>query len=114
MLVKYRGLTLVDGFAMAVAIAVGTTFFKVTSQVLNPALPLEDGERVVALQYATASPGNPERRVLHDFLDWREEIGSVEHDEAYASRRARRSGRTRSRTRQATFSRARSSLVKSN
>jgi putative ABC transport system permease protein len=79
MLVKHRGLTLVGGFAMAVAIAIGATFFEVVTEVLNPALPMEDGERVVSLQYATDSPGNPERRVLHDFVTWRRETVSVEH-----------------------------------
>ena len=78
MLVKHRGLTLVGGFAMAVAIAIGATFFEVLTEVLNPALPLEDGERVVALQYATPIPGSAERRVLHDFVAWRQEIRSVE------------------------------------
>ena len=78
MLVKHRGLTIVGGFAMAVAIAVGATSFEVITEVLNPALPFEDGERVVALQYATPTPGSPERRVLHDFVEWRQEIASVE------------------------------------
>ncbi len=78
MLVKHRGLTLVGGFAMAIAIAVGATFFEVISEVLNPALPLEDGERVVALQYTTSDSGNPERRVLHDFVAWRDELVSVD------------------------------------
>ena len=34
MLVKHRWLTLVGGFAMAVAIAVGATFFEVVTEVL--------------------------------------------------------------------------------
>jgi hypothetical protein len=83
MLVKHRGLTLVGGFAMAVAIAIGATFFEVMTEMLNPALPLEDGDRVVALQYATAIPGSPERRVLHDFVAWREELVSVEQLTAF-------------------------------
>ena len=83
MLVKHRGLTLVGGFAMSVAIAIGAMFFEVMTEMLNPALPLEDGERIVALQYATAIPGNPERRVLHDFLDWRDELVSVEQLAAF-------------------------------
>jgi putative ABC transport system permease protein len=83
MLVKHRGLTLVGGFAMAVAIAIGATFFEVMTEVLTPALPLEDGERIVALQYATTTPGSPERRVLHDFLAWRDELVSVEQLAAF-------------------------------
>ena len=76
MLLKYRGLTLVGGFAMAVAIAIGATFFEVITQVINPALPLADGGRVVALQYSSGD--GPERRVLHDFVEWRDELVSVE------------------------------------
>ena len=78
MLVKHRWLTTVGGFAMAVAIAVGATFFEVVSEVLNPALPLEDGERIVAVQYISSETGVPERRVLHDFIAWRDELVSVE------------------------------------
>ena len=59
LLIKHRWLTLVGGFAMAMAIAVGATSFEVISEVLNPALPLEEGERVVALQYVTSSPEKP-------------------------------------------------------
>jgi len=39
MLVKHRGLTIVGGFAMAVAIAVGAVSFEVISEVLDPSLP---------------------------------------------------------------------------
>jgi putative ABC transport system permease protein len=78
MLLKYRGLTLVGGFAMATAIAIGATFFEGVTQMLNPVLPVEDGERVVALQYATETPGSTEDRVLNDFAEWRDQIKSVE------------------------------------
>ena len=39
MLVKHRWLTLVGGFAMTVAIAIGATAFEVISDLLDPALP---------------------------------------------------------------------------
>jgi predicted permease len=79
MLVKYRGLTLVGTFAMAVAIAVGATTFEVLSEVLDPRLPFAGGDRVVALQFVGASPDSPERRVLHDFSALRGQLESVEH-----------------------------------
>jgi putative ABC transport system permease protein len=85
MLVKHRGLTIVGGFAMAVAIAVGAVSFEVISEVLDPSLPSKDGNRVVALQYATANPGSPERRVLHDFVEWRQQLSSVEQLGAFRS-----------------------------
>ncbi len=78
MLVKYRGLTLVGGFAMAVAIAIGVTFFEAFSEVLDPALPLADGARVVALHEATPTPGGAERRVLHDFVASQQNLRSVQ------------------------------------
>jgi predicted permease len=83
MLVKYRGLTVVGGFAMAVAIGIGATCFEVFSQVLDPVLPVEDGDRVVAIHYATSTPGSAERRILHDFVEWRQQIKSIEQLGAY-------------------------------
>jgi predicted permease len=82
MLVKYKGLTLVGGFAMAVAIAIGATFFEVVNEVLDTALPIEDGNRVVSLQYVSDS-GTPERRILRDFQTWREELVSVQQLSAF-------------------------------
>src|SRR5688572_14870742 len=83
MLVKHRGLTLVGGFAMAVAIAIGATSFEVISEVLGSDLPVKDGERVVALQYATSNPGTAERRVLRDFVEWRQQLSTVEQVGAF-------------------------------
>jgi predicted permease len=77
MLVKHRGLTLVGGFAMAVAIAAGAASFEVMSEILNSGLPFENGERVVAVRYVSSDDGSAERRVLHDFVAWREELVSV-------------------------------------
>jgi putative ABC transport system permease protein len=78
MMVKHRGLTLAGGFAMAVAIAIGAMSFEIFSEVLDPALPVEDGQRVVALRYATDTPGGAERRVLRDFAAWRTELTTIE------------------------------------
>jgi predicted permease len=83
MLVKYRGLTVVGGFAMAVAIGIGATCFEVFSQMLDPELPIEGGSRVVAIQYATSTPGSAERRIVHDFLEWRQQITSIEQLAAF-------------------------------
>jgi predicted permease len=83
MLVKYPWLTLVGSFAIAVAIAIGAIFFEAITVVLYSTLPVEDGERVVSLQYSTGSPGNPERRVLHDFVSWRQALVSVQELSAF-------------------------------
>jgi putative ABC transport system permease protein len=78
MLVKYRGLTLIGGFAMAVAIAIGATAFEAIGEMLTPALPFEDGARIVSLQYAASNPANRRRDMLRDFAHWREELTSIE------------------------------------
>jgi len=83
--VKHRWLTVVGGFAMAVAIAVGATFFEVVTEMLNPALPLEQGDRIVAVEYISSESGDPERRVLNDFIAWRDEVASIEPLGAFRS-----------------------------
>lgn len=78
MLVKSWGLTVVAGSAIAVAIAIGASFFEVVGGFVTPVVPLPQGDRIVSLQYAT-DPGNAERRILHDFARWREGLESVDH-----------------------------------
>lgn len=78
MLIKHRGLTIVGGFAMAVAIAIGASAFETFSQILDPALPVRAGDRIVALRFATQTPGSAERRVVHEFTTLRGELRSVE------------------------------------
>ena len=78
MMVKSWGLTAVAGSAIAVAIAIGASFFEVVGGFLDPVVPLPQGDRIVSLQYAT-EPGNAERRILHDFARWREGLKSVDH-----------------------------------
>jgi hypothetical protein len=68
---------------MAVAIAIVATGFELIAQVVNPALPVEAGERVVALKQTSTDGGNTERRVVHDFVAWRNELASIEHLSAF-------------------------------
>jgi predicted permease len=49
LLVKHRGLTLVGGLAMAIAIGIGATAFEALGEWLTPALPFEDGDRIVSI-----------------------------------------------------------------
>ena len=85
MLVKHPGLTVIGGFAIAVAVAVGALAFEVIGEVLHPGIPVEEGERVVSIQYATDNPGNPERRIVHDLGEWREQLRTVENVGAFRS-----------------------------
>lgn len=84
-LIRHPGLTVVGGLGMTVAIAVGAGSFEAIQTFLDPVLPVPGGDRVVALQMATSNPGNPERRILHDFVTWREQLTSVEQVAAFRS-----------------------------
>jgi len=78
MLIQHPGLTLVGGLGVAVAVAIATSTFSIIHTLRNPALPLDEGGRVVAIQNWDASANNPERRILHDFVTWRDELKSVQ------------------------------------
>lgn len=78
MLLKHRGLTLIGGFAIAVAIAIGSILFEGITKVLHSDLPLPEGDRVVAIQYSMRGRiGNAERKILHDFVTWRDDLVSI-------------------------------------
>jgi putative ABC transport system permease protein len=77
MLVKYPGLTIVGGLAMAFAIWVGAVTFQLVSLFVSPTLPLPGGDRVVQLRNWDMAASAPETRALHDFIVWREALRSV-------------------------------------
>jgi predicted permease len=78
MLVKYPGLTLVSGAAMAVAIGIGATVFAFFYASLHPTLPLDEGERIVGLENVDTSWNNQEDRILHDFVEWRRDLTTIQ------------------------------------
>ena len=77
MLVKYPGLTIVGGLAMAFAILVGTVIFEVVTMLVYPTLPLPAGERIVQIRNWDVAANAPEPRALHDFVIWRDALRSV-------------------------------------
>jgi putative ABC transport system permease protein len=77
MLVKYPGLTIVGGLAMAFAILVGTVIFQVVTLFVYPTLPLPAGERIVQIRNWDVAANDPEPRALHDFIVWRGALRSV-------------------------------------
>jgi predicted permease len=83
MLVKYPGLTLVGGLAMAFAIWMAAGVFEFATQIVAPTLPLPDGDRIVALRNRDVAANRPEMHALHDFIAWREQLTSVEDLGAY-------------------------------
>jgi predicted permease len=71
MLVKYPGLTIVGGFAMAFGIWFGAVTFQMWNVVTSTALPLPDGDRVVRIQDWDTRALHDEDRVLYDYQVWR-------------------------------------------
>ncbi|MET0397694.1 MAG: ABC transporter permease, partial [Longimicrobiaceae bacterium] len=85
LLLKYPGLTLVGGLAMAFAIAVGAGAFEFVRQLVDPALPLDGGDRIVAVRTRDARTGAVHGQTLRDFAAWRETLRSVEELGAFRS-----------------------------
>ncbi|MBA3637683.1 MAG: ABC transporter permease [Acidobacteria bacterium] len=85
MLVKYPGLTLAGGLALAIAIGIGAGWYDLTRDFLRPNLPLPEGHRIVEVEMRNAVASEDERRLLHDFLTWRRDVQSIEELGAYRS-----------------------------
>ncbi len=83
MLVKYPGLTAVAAIGMAVAIAISTAFFAFFYAYLYSTLPLDEGERIVALENWDVEANNEERQALHDYVLWRAEMSSMQEVGAF-------------------------------
>ncbi|HUQ82063.1 MAG TPA: ABC transporter permease, partial [Gemmatimonadaceae bacterium] len=83
MLIKHPALTFVGGLGMAVAIAVSVGFFAFVETNIYPVLPLDEGDRIVALENRDVEINDEERQSLHDFVAWRSELRSVENLAAF-------------------------------
>ncbi|MBR9988243.1 MAG: hypothetical protein KFH98_00735, partial [Gemmatimonadetes bacterium] len=79
MLLKSPGLTVVGVLGIAIGTALGVGAFVVLTGLFYPKLPLDEGERVVALTMLDVESRSPARQLLHDFDAWRAELHSVEH-----------------------------------
>ena len=80
MLAKYPGLSAVAVIGLALAIAIGATYFGILGAVLDSTLPVDDGDRAVAILTRTvAGPETGGRAGLspHDFLEWRTGLRSI-------------------------------------
>jgi putative ABC transport system permease protein len=71
MLVKYPGLTVIGGLAMAFGIWFGAVTIQMFGMIVNPTLPLPDGDRIVKVQNSDAKTRKDEDRVLYDYQLWR-------------------------------------------
>jgi putative ABC transport system permease protein len=83
MLVKYPWLTVVGGLGMAVAVAIGAGFFGFIYSMMDPTVPLPNGNRIVTIQVWSDSSRSPQRRILHDFFFWRDKVTTMEEVGAF-------------------------------
>lgn len=83
LLVRYPGLTIVGGLAMAFAIGTGAAAFEVVKQFVDPKLPLEEGDRVVALRVRDLTTGDYGRQTVRDLRSLRESLTSLEQVSAF-------------------------------
>ena len=77
MLVRYPGLTVIGALGMAVAITIAAGAFSVLYTLSDPALPLDEGERIVTLESWDPVRNRRERRLAADVAIWRTELQSI-------------------------------------
>jgi putative ABC transport system permease protein len=85
MLLKYPGLTIAGGLALAIAIGIGAGWYDLVGKMLWPTIPLPDGDRIVSIETQNVLTNEPELRVSRDFLEWRSDVHSVDGLGAYRS-----------------------------
>jgi predicted permease len=83
MLLKYPGLTLAGGLALAIAIGIGAVWYEVIGRVFAPAIPLPEGDRLVTIETRNTLTNEREPRVLRDFLEWRRGLQTIQGLGAY-------------------------------
>lgn len=77
MLRRHPGLSLVATIAVAFAIAVGTVGFEIARQVLWPAIPLPDGNAIVALRNWDVADSRPVAPSTRDYALWRDGLATL-------------------------------------
>jgi putative ABC transport system permease protein len=77
MLAKYPGLSLIGGVGQAVGVAIGAGFFAFFYSFLYATLPVEGGERIVALENWDLDANDEMRRSMHDLVTWQREMKTV-------------------------------------
>jgi predicted permease len=83
MLLKYPGLTMAGGLALAFAIGIGAGWYDLWGKMLWPTIPLPGGDRLVVIETNNTSTSQPELRVTRDFLEWRRDVHSIDDLGAY-------------------------------
>jgi putative ABC transport system permease protein len=83
MLLKYPGLTIAGGLALAIAIGIGAAWYDLAGKLLAPTIPLTKGDRIVLIETQNTLTNEREPRVVRDFLEWRRELRTIEDLGAY-------------------------------
>jgi hypothetical protein len=78
LLVRHWGLTLVGGLAMSVAIALAAVVFAAFDILLWSPLPLDEGDRVVAIQVWDRTAGERRETAWEDVERWRGSLHAIE------------------------------------
>jgi putative ABC transport system permease protein len=77
MLAKYPALSLIGGAGLAVGVAIGAGFFAFFYSFFYATLPVEGGERIVALENWDFEANDPMRRSMHDLVMWQRQMKTV-------------------------------------
>jgi predicted permease len=83
MLLKYPGLTIAGGLALAIAIGIGAGWHDLAGKLLSPRIPLPDGDRIVLIETHNILTNEREPRVARDLLEWQRALRSIEDLGAY-------------------------------
>jgi len=76
-LAKSPGLSLVGGLGIAVAVALAAAGYAVVNSYSYPDVPLDQGDRLVALTKFDPQALREEERLLYDLLAWRQELRTL-------------------------------------
>jgi predicted permease len=77
LLVRNPGLTIVSTVGITVGIAIAAGMFGLIHANFDPTLPLDEGDRIVALENWDIAKNNENNHALHDFVTWRDQMTSV-------------------------------------
>jgi len=77
MLAKYPALSLIGGAGLAVGIAISAGFFAFQYSLLYATLPVEGGERIVALENWDLDTNREMLRSMHDLPMWQRQLKTV-------------------------------------
>jgi predicted permease len=77
LLIRNPGLTAVSTVGITVGIGIAAGAFGFFHANFDPPLPLDEGDRIVALENWDVAGNNENRHSLHDFVTWRDQMASV-------------------------------------